>query len=193
MKKQQKGVDHVTGEKIPKSMVFARGKLSGSLKQLKMDLRKLMLPYTAVDLKVSSCIIFPFCCFQILILIRLANILLDCALCLCLQEKRRNNLRDFLNVAGPLGVTHFLIVSKTESSPYLKIARTPQGPTLTFKVHEYSLAVDIARSQLRPRCPKDLFKNSPLVIIRKRAYMRGIFKHQSCAFCVLLDILMVVF
>lgn len=80
-----------------------------------------------------------------------------------LQEKKRNNLRDFLNVAGPMGVTHFLILSKTAASPYLRVATTPQGPTLTFKIHEYSLAADIARSQLHPRCPKDLFKNSALV------------------------------
>lgn len=80
-----------------------------------------------------------------------------------LQEKKRNNLKDFLNVAGPMGVTHFLILSKTETAPYLRVARTPQGPTLTFKIQEYSLAVDVAHSQLRPRCPQDLFKNPPLV------------------------------
>lgn len=64
-----------------------------------------------------------------------------------------------------MGVTHFLILSKTESSPYLRVARTPQGPTLTFKIHEYSLAVDVAHSQARPRCPPDLFKNPPLVML----------------------------
>lgn len=84
---------------------------------------------------------------------------------LLMQEKRRNNIKDFLNVAGPMGVTHFLIVSKTETAPYLRVARTPQGPTLTFKIHEYSLALDVAKSQLRPRSPPDLFKNSPLVMV----------------------------
>lgn len=129
--KKQATVDHVTGEKIPKSFVFSRGKLPGPLKQLQMDLRKLMLPYTALNLK----------------------------------EKKRNNLIDFLNIAGPMGVTHFLILSKTHSAPYLRVARTPQGPTLTFKIQEYSLAVDVARSQLRPRCPQDLFKNPPLIVL----------------------------
>ncbi|KAF7808244.1 peter Pan-like protein [Senna tora] len=81
------------------------------------------------------------------------------------QEKKRNNLKDFLNVAGPMGVTHFLILSKTATAPYLRVATTPQGPTLTFKIHEYSLAADIAQSQLRPRCPKDLFKNSALIVL----------------------------
>ncbi|OVA02640.1 Brix domain [Macleaya cordata] len=124
-------VDHVTGDKIPKSFVFSRGKLPNSLKQLEMDLRKLMLPHTALKLK----------------------------------EKKRNNLKDFLNIAGPMGVTHFMMLSKTRSSPYLRVARTPQGPTLTFKIDEYSLAVDVARSQVRPRCPKELFRNSPLIVL----------------------------
>ncbi|XP_058076983.1 peter Pan-like protein [Magnolia sinica] len=124
-------VDHVTGDKIPKSFVFSRGKLPGPLKQLELDLRKLMLPHTALNLK----------------------------------EKKRNNLKDFLNVAGPMGVTHFLMLSKTESAPYLRVARAPQGPTLTFKIHEYSLAIDVAHSQARPRCPPELFKNSPLIVL----------------------------
>ncbi|XP_022854690.1 peter Pan-like protein [Olea europaea var. sylvestris] len=129
--RKQPSVDHITGDKIPKSFVFSRGKLPGPLRQLQMDLRKLMLPFTALKLK----------------------------------EKRRNNLKDFLNVSGPMGVTHFLILSKTDSAPYLRVARTPQGPTLTFKINEYSLAADIAQSQLRPRCPQDLFKNSPLIVL----------------------------
>ncbi|KAJ8749560.1 hypothetical protein K2173_026209 [Erythroxylum novogranatense] len=129
--KKHANVDHITGDKVPKSFVFSRGKLPSPLKQLQMDLRKLMLPYTALKLK----------------------------------EKKRNNLKDFLNVAGPMGVTHFLIISKTDTAPFLRVARTPQGPTLTFKIHEYSLAVDVAQSQLRPRSPQDLFKNPPLIVL----------------------------
>ncbi|KAI3960349.1 hypothetical protein MKW98_017073 [Papaver atlanticum] len=110
-------VDHVTGDKIPKSFVFSRGKLSGSLKQLLKDLRELMLPYTALKLK----------------------------------EKKRNNLKDFLNVAGSLGVTHFMM--------------TPQGPTLTFKIEEYSLSLDVAKSQKRPRRPPEIFKSPPLIVL----------------------------
>ncbi|ESQ31762.1 hypothetical protein EUTSA_v10004503mg [Eutrema salsugineum] len=131
VKKNQGNVDHVTGDKIPKSFVFSRMKLPGSVKQLQMDLRKLMLPYTALSLK----------------------------------EKKRNTLRDFLNVSGPMGVTHFLMLSKTASALSLRVARTPQGPTLTFKIHQYSLASDIAQSQLRPRCPQDLFKTPPLIVL----------------------------
>lgn len=52
VKKKQPTVDHITGDKIPKSFVFSRGKLPGPLRQLEMDLRKLMLPHTALNLKV---------------------------------------------------------------------------------------------------------------------------------------------
>lgn len=59
-RKQQQSVDHITGDKIPRSFVFSRVKLPGSLRQLQADLRKLMLPYTALKLKVSKTT-FVFC------------------------------------------------------------------------------------------------------------------------------------
>ena len=62
-----------------------------------------------------------------------------------------------------MGVTHFFILSNPKSVPHLRVVRTPQGPTLTFEVHEYALAIDVARSQARPRCPQGLFQDSPLV------------------------------
>ncbi|WOK94709.1 peter Pan-like protein [Canna indica] len=129
--KNQPSVDQITGQKIPKSFVFSRGKLPGPLKQLELDIRKLMLPHTALNLK----------------------------------EKKRNKLKDFLNVAGPMGVTHFLMLSNPKSIPHLRVARTPQGPTLNFEIQEYSLAADVARSQSRPSCPKELFNNSPLIVL----------------------------
>ncbi|XP_074570854.1 peter Pan-like protein [Curcuma longa] len=129
--KNQPTVDQITGQKIPKSFVFSRGRLPGPVKQLELDLRKLMLPHTALKLK----------------------------------EKKRNKLKDFLNVAGPMGVTHFLMLSYPKSIPHLRVARTPQGPTLTFEVQEYSLAADIARSQSRPSFPKELCDNSPLIVL----------------------------
>ena len=33
-----------------------------------------------------------------------------------------------------------------------------QGPTLTMKIHEYSLMKDVAASQLRPRVPQSLWQ-----------------------------------
>lgn len=51
--KKQPNVDQITGDKIPQSMVFSRGKLPSSLRTLRTDLRELMRPYTALNLRVS--------------------------------------------------------------------------------------------------------------------------------------------
>lgn len=47
-----------------------------------------------------------------------------------LRESKRNQLKDFVSVAGPLGVTHFMILTATDNSSYLRIAKTPRvrGP-----------------------------------------------------------------
>lgn len=43
-----------------------------------------------------------------------------------MQESRKNSLRDFVSVAGPLGVTHFVMLSATDNSSYIKFAKTPR-------------------------------------------------------------------
>ncbi|CAI5484909.1 unnamed protein product [Closterium sp. Yama58-4] len=118
-------------EKVPRTMMFARGKVNILLKRLVQDMRKMLLPFTALKLK----------------------------------ESRKNTLKDFLHVAGPLGVTHFLMLSKSDVSPYLRVARTPRGPTLTFRILDYSLAADVAKSQRRPYVPAGVFESPPLVVM----------------------------
>ncbi len=70
-----------------------------------------------------------------------------------------------MHVAGPLGVTHLLIFSKTESNNYLRIGRIPRGPTLTFKLQAYSLSKDVLALQNRPKSPGSDFKTAPLVVL----------------------------
>ena len=41
-----------------------------------------------------------------------------------LRESKRNVLKDFVHIAGPLGVTHFLILTATQNASYLRIAKT---------------------------------------------------------------------
>lgn len=40
-----------------------------------------------------------------------------------LKESKRNQLKDFLHVAGPLGVTHFMILTATHNASYLRLAK----------------------------------------------------------------------
>ncbi|KAK9807808.1 hypothetical protein WJX72_010030 [[Myrmecia] bisecta] len=86
-----------------------------------------------------------------------------------LKESKRNVLKDFVNIAGPLGVSHFVILTATENACYLRVAKTPRGPTLTMKIHEYSLMRDVVASQQRPRMPESMWKVAPLVVMNNFA------------------------
>ena len=61
--------------------------------------------------------------------------------------RQKNVLKDFVQVAGPLGVSHFIILSKTEQYINLKVCRLPHGPTLTFHINAVRdrLAVRVLR------------------------------------------------
>mmetsp|Transcript_11785 Transcript_11785/g.15953 ORF Transcript_11785/g.15953 Transcript_11785/m.15953 type:complete len:481 (-) Transcript_11785:197-1639(-) len=82
-----------------------------------------------------------------------------------LKESKRNTLKDFVHVAGPLGVTHFLILSATQQQSYLRIATVPRGPTLTLGIKEYTLSGDIAATARNYSAPPSIFKTPPLVVL----------------------------
>lgn len=84
----------------PKSFVFKRGKVPPLVQELVQDMRRVMEPYTATNLK----------------------------------DKRNNSVKDFIKIAAPLGVSHFMFFTSTENSTHMKIARLPRGPTLSFQV-----------------------------------------------------------
>ncbi|KAK9325267.1 Brix domain-containing protein [Lipomyces orientalis] len=83
-----------------------------------------------------------------------------------LRERKANKLRDYLSMAGPLGVTHLLMFSKTQSNETsLRIAHTPRGPTVHFKVQSYSLCNDLRRVQKHPYMPDMELQTSPLLVL----------------------------
>ena len=45
------------------------------------------------------------------------------------QESRKNQLKDFVHIAGPLHVSHFLILTATEQAAYLRLAKVPRVST----------------------------------------------------------------
>ena len=82
-----------------------------------------------------------------------------------LKTTKKNSLRDFLHVAGPLGVSHCIVVNFSGNSPTIRFARFPHGPTVTFKVLEYSLMRDVVSAQKRPKIIQDLHLHSPLLVL----------------------------
>ncbi|XP_064416735.1 suppressor of SWI4 1 homolog [Latimeria chalumnae] len=82
-----------------------------------------------------------------------------------LKVRKKNTLKDFISIAGPIGVTHFLVFSKTETNVNFKLARLPKGPTLSFKVLQYSLVKDVVSSLKRHRMHDQQFTHYPLVVL----------------------------
>ncbi|KAK5128200.1 hypothetical protein LTR85_002867 [Meristemomyces frigidus] len=83
-----------------------------------------------------------------------------------LKERRSNKLRDYTTMAGPLGVTHLLLFSRsTNGNTNLRLALTPRGPTLHFRVEKYSLCKDVHRSMKRPKTGGSEYLTAPLLVM----------------------------
>ncbi|CAI9536363.1 unnamed protein product [Staurois parvus] len=82
-----------------------------------------------------------------------------------LKVRKKNSLKDFVAVAGPLGVTHFLIFTKTETNVNFKFVRLPRGPTLHFRVTQYSLVKDVISALKRHRMHEQQFAHPPLLVL----------------------------
>lgn len=101
---------------------------------LVQDVRKIMMPYTAANFKEDA-------------------------------NYRKLTLQKYCqHTCLPLGISHMLAFSQREERLALKIAKTPQGPTLTFRVHHFSLAKHIQKLQRRPVNTKSLIDNPPIVV-----------------------------
>ena len=88
------------------------------------------------------------------------------ATALRLKERKGAKLRDYSDMAPALGVTHLLAFSMNEGGNVnCKIARTPAGPTLTFKVKKFSLARQVRAIQKRPvDTSGPVFMSPPVVV-----------------------------
>ncbi len=81
-----------------------------------------------------------------------------------LRERKANRLRDYVTMCGPLGVTHLLLFSRSESgNTNLRLAVTPRGPTFHFRVEKYSLTKDIRKAQRHPKGGGKEYITPPLV------------------------------
>ena len=82
-----------------------------------------------------------------------------------LREQKSNKLKDYMSVAGPLGVTHFMLLTQTEETMNLRLAKFPQGPTLYFRIHGFTLQKDIQTCSNRPHSFLHEFDTAPLLVL----------------------------
>jgi ribosome biogenesis protein SSF1/2 len=122
--------------KVPKSLVIRRGKTEPEVAELVEDLRKLMLPYTALHFQEDP-------------------------------KNRKLTLSQYAtHLALPMGITHLMAFSQNEERLNMRLARTPEGPTLSFRVHKFSLNKHIKALQRRPMSDgaRSLHVNPPIVV-----------------------------
>jgi len=104
--------------------------------ELVEDMRKMMLPYTALHFQEDP-------------------------------KNRKLTLAKYCQeLALPMGITHILAFSQSEERLNLRLARTPEGPTLTFRVVQFSLSKHIKALQRRPVSDhaRALLQNPPIVV-----------------------------
>jgi len=82
-----------------------------------------------------------------------------------LKVRPQNVIKDFVNLAGVLNVSHMVMFTRTERGPYVKFSRFPRGPTLTFRVHNYTLSRDVRSSLKRQVTYDKQYINAPLLIL----------------------------
>lgn len=83
-----------------------------------------------------------------------------------LRERKSNKLKDYVTMAGPLGVTQLLLFSRSETGhTNLRIARCPRGPTIHFRINEYSLCKDVRKVLRNPKSPGKEFTTPPLLVM----------------------------
>ena len=82
------------------------------------------------------------------------------------QRKRQTSLEDMMHATLPLGVTHFMLLSQRGPRTQLRLLRAPSGPTLTFRVAQYSLTRGVRALQRSPPASAGpAFLHAPLVVI----------------------------
>ncbi|KAL8945409.1 MAG: hypothetical protein Q9211_000074 [Gyalolechia sp. 1 TL-2023] len=83
-----------------------------------------------------------------------------------LKERKINRLRDYTTMAGPLGVSHLLLFSKSSTgNTNLRLTLVPRGPTLHFRVEKYSLCKDVQKSLRHPTGGGKEYLSSPLLVM----------------------------
>jgi len=82
-----------------------------------------------------------------------------------LRASEKNSLKDFVSIAGPLNVSHFLMFGTSSTSANLRIMRLARGPTMSFKLVNFTLAKDVVSAQKRPNVNPKLFAHHPLLVL----------------------------
>ena len=57
-----------------------------------------------------------------------------------LKEGKYIPIKSYLNAAKVFNVSHLILLTNTEKANYIKFAKLPDGPTLTYRIENFSLS-----------------------------------------------------
>lgn len=80
-----------------------------------------------------------------------------------LRERRNNKIKDFVALSAMFHVSHMVVFNKALQQLSFKVSRLPKGPTLTFRIHQFTLARDVLASMKKQYYNDIAFKHAPLV------------------------------
>ena len=82
-----------------------------------------------------------------------------------LKESKKMPIKDYLNAASVYQVSHLVFISMTAKASYIKFAKLPEGPTLTFKISGYMLSSDIYEGKANPKSLNKSVYSKPLLVL----------------------------
>lgn len=96
-----------------------------------------------------------------------------------LHVTRKNSVRDFVSIASIFHVENMLVLTRTEKAAYLRFCKLPRGPTLTYKILNYTLRKDIIATQRKPCSDPGLYLRAPLIVMKSfNEKVKGDEEHQ---------------
>jgi len=116
---------------VPRSLVLRRGKVGIYLQKLIKEVRVMLYPFCAINLK----------------------------------ESRKNSLKDFLSIVDLYNLSHMFAFTKTSNNEYMRLARMPSGPTLTFKIDQYCFSSDLATNTENHKPLLKSFHHVPVILL----------------------------
>ncbi|XP_068200337.1 protein Peter pan [Palaemon carinicauda] len=81
-----------------------------------------------------------------------------------LKGTKKNVIKDFVAVSAQLNLTHLVAFTQTSLGMYVKLCRIPRGPTVTFKIMNYTRAKDVLSLLKKQFTHGDRFLYSPCIM-----------------------------
>ena len=82
------------------------------------------------------------------------------------QESARASLKEMISLSKSNFIDHMMFITSTEAGSYLKAMKLPKGPTVTFKLIEFTLSSDVRQSLKKRIKLQPDFRSPPFLVMK---------------------------